>query len=121
MECPRNMPVKNKNTSALFKEHAECESLTRVVRFTKHQTKQPLGSLTQSLFFVLPDDDEADFVKSGSMDLLDSSLLIVKGLKRNTEYVMQIVAVNDDGSTKGPNQREKTLGGGKQHIFILSV
>ena len=58
------MPVKNKNTSALFKEHAECESLTRVVRFTKHQTKQPLGSLTQSLFFVLPDDDEADFVKN---------------------------------------------------------
>ncbi|XP_033644361.1 neurofascin-like isoform X2 [Asterias rubens] len=65
-------------------------------------------------FYVLfkeANDDEADFVKSGSMDLLDSSLLIVKGLKRNTEYVMQIVAVNDDGSTKGPNQREKTLGG----------
>ncbi len=82
-----------------------------VINVTFIQTSSGPAANSFYVLYKEANDDEADFEKSSTMDLLDGSLLVVKGLKRNTEYVMQIVAVNDDGSTKGPNQREKTLGG----------
>ncbi|XP_022105024.1 neuronal cell adhesion molecule-like isoform X2 [Acanthaster planci] len=65
--------------------------------------------------------EDAELKTTPPLDLLKGSMITVPDLQPGTEYLVTVVAANDDGETIGDEQTTKTIGGATQAASPIFV